>query len=116
MVHSKKFHAGDLDWEATVEHDTDLQAARVIVVGVTPRSISQQPERTVKRIEDGIPRGSRQRSARRGHRHAARPVALRAGEPAAHRALGVVRRQPPRDQLRDDAPVRTKRAQATLTL
>jgi hypothetical protein len=51
MVHSKKFHAGDLDWEATVEHDTDLQAARVIVVGVTPRSISQQPERTLKRIE-----------------------------------------------------------------
>jgi hypothetical protein len=51
MVHSKQFHAGELDWEATVEHDSDLQTARVVVLGVTPTSISQRPERTLERIE-----------------------------------------------------------------
>ena len=51
MVHSRWWHAGELEWEATVEHDSDLQTARVIVVGVTPRSIRQRPRWVRERIE-----------------------------------------------------------------
>src|SRR4051812_858083 len=51
MVHSRQWHAGDLDWEATVERDTDLQAARVVVVGVTPHSIHTRPRWVRERLE-----------------------------------------------------------------
>jgi hypothetical protein len=51
MVHSRQWHAGELEWEATVEHDCDLQTARVIAVGVTPRSITQRPRWVRERIE-----------------------------------------------------------------
>jgi len=51
MVHSRQWHAGELDWESTVEHDTDLQASRVVVVGVTPRSIRTRPSWVRERIE-----------------------------------------------------------------
>ena len=51
MVHSRRFHEGELDWENTVETDTDLAACRVVVVGVTPRSISREPARVLERIE-----------------------------------------------------------------
>ncbi len=51
MVHSRRFHGGELDWENTVETDTDLAACRVVVVGVTPRSISREPARVLARVE-----------------------------------------------------------------
>ena len=51
MVHSRKWHAGDLQWETTVEHDSDLQAVRVVVVGVTPHSIRARPRWVLERVE-----------------------------------------------------------------
>ena len=52
MVHSREFHAGVLDWEATVERDSDLSACRVVVVGVTPGALARDPIRVRRRIED----------------------------------------------------------------
>ena len=40
MVHSRAFHSGVLDWEATVAADEDLRAAGIEVVAVTPASIA----------------------------------------------------------------------------
>ncbi|WP_020142934.1 hypothetical protein [Terracoccus sp. 273MFTsu3.1] len=51
MVHSRQWHADSLAWESTVEHDTDLQTARVVVVGVTPHSIAARPRWVLDRIE-----------------------------------------------------------------
>ena len=51
MVHSRQWHADDLAWESAVEQDTDLQTARVIVVGVTPHSIRTRPRWVRARIE-----------------------------------------------------------------
>lgn len=51
MVHSREFHAGELDWEATVESDSDLATATVVVVPVTPGSIQRDPARVLDRVE-----------------------------------------------------------------
>lgn len=51
MVHSREYHEADLDWDSTVERDTDLSSCRIIVVGVTPGSIAREPERVLARIE-----------------------------------------------------------------
>lgn len=51
MVHSRRWHAGEREWESTVEYDTDLQAARVLVVGVTPHSIRARPRWVLERVE-----------------------------------------------------------------
>jgi hypothetical protein len=50
MVHSRSFHGGVLDGEATVAADEDLRAAGIEVVAVTPASIATQPERVLARI------------------------------------------------------------------
>jgi hypothetical protein len=52
MVHSREFHPGVLDWEATVERDSDLSACRIVVVGVTPGALARDPTRVLRRIED----------------------------------------------------------------
>lgn len=51
MVHSRQWHADGLAWESTVEQDTDLQTARVVVVGVTPHSIRSRPRWVRERVE-----------------------------------------------------------------
>lgn len=51
MVHSRRFHADSLDWDTTVEHDSDLGACRVAVLGVTPNAIAQRPQQVLARIE-----------------------------------------------------------------
>ncbi len=51
MVHSRQFHAGVLDWEATVEGDGDLSTARIAVVGVTPTSLVRDPAAVLRRVE-----------------------------------------------------------------
>jgi hypothetical protein len=51
MVHSRQFHAGELDWEAPVDQDSDLSAARVVVMGVTPAAIARDPARVRARVE-----------------------------------------------------------------
>jgi hypothetical protein len=51
MVHSREFHAGVIDWETTVDQDSDLSACRVVVFGVTPGAIARDPEGVLRRIE-----------------------------------------------------------------
>ena len=51
MVQSRQFHADGLDWDATVEAGSDLAAARVVVVGVTPAALARDPRGQLSRIE-----------------------------------------------------------------
>ncbi len=51
QVHSKRYHAGELDWEATVSADGVFAEYGVPVVAVTPRQIAAQPEVVLRRIE-----------------------------------------------------------------
>ncbi len=51
MVHSRRFHGAELDWVSTVEADSDLVAAGVIVLGVTPMSISRSASTVLARVE-----------------------------------------------------------------
>lgn len=51
MVHSRRHHAGALEWEGTVEQDADLSAARVVVLGATPSALARDPGRVLRRIE-----------------------------------------------------------------
>ena len=50
MVHSRRYHAEALDWDATVESDEDLREAGVEVVGVTPRAIDHRPDAVLARV------------------------------------------------------------------
>lgn len=50
MVHSHKYHSGAL-WDETVERDSDLTAAGIVVVGVTPRAIRNEPIRVLQKVE-----------------------------------------------------------------
>ena len=59
MVHSRTWHAGELDWESTVERDTDLQGVRVVVLGVTPHSIRTRPRWVLDRVETAYARAKR---------------------------------------------------------
>ncbi len=56
MVHSREFHAGELDWEATVGADDDLSAARVVVIGVTPEALNRDPAAVLRKIEGAYER------------------------------------------------------------
>jgi len=51
MVHSRQFHSGELDWDRTVESDSDLTAAGIVVLGVTPNRIYRSLPAVVARIE-----------------------------------------------------------------
>ena len=51
MVHSRQFHAGELDWTATVDGDNDLQIAGAVVLGFTPSQIERDPRSVRDRIE-----------------------------------------------------------------
>ncbi len=51
MVHSREFHGGAIDWEATVDRDSDLSACRIVVLGITPAAIARDPSRVLERIE-----------------------------------------------------------------
>lgn len=51
MVHSRQFHAGTLQWDATVDADDDLSANRVVVIGVTPGSVARDPAAVLRRVE-----------------------------------------------------------------
>ena len=50
MVHSRRFHADVLDWEATVDSDEDLREVGIVVVGVTPSAIDRDPDTVVARL------------------------------------------------------------------
>lgn len=51
MVHSRTHHLREQQWEATVEYDGQLAEHGVLVIGVTPRSIHEQPVDVLRRIE-----------------------------------------------------------------
>ncbi|MFL6204437.1 MAG: hypothetical protein ACJ739_03730, partial [Acidimicrobiales bacterium] len=51
MVHSRRYHAEGERWDDTVEADSDLVAAGVVVVGVTPHRIRADPPRVLHRLE-----------------------------------------------------------------
>jgi aminoglycoside phosphotransferase (APT) family kinase protein len=59
MLHSRGFHAGVLDWEATVVGDEDLENAGAIVTGVTPQSVTHDPVGTLGRVEAAYQRAQR---------------------------------------------------------
>lgn len=59
MVHSRRFHADVLDWDATVDTDEDLRDAGIEVVGVTPNAIERHPEKVLARVSSGHARASR---------------------------------------------------------
>lgn len=52
MVHSHRYHSHGEDWDATVDGDSSLTVAGIVVVGVTPRRIEHQPEVVLRRFED----------------------------------------------------------------
>jgi hypothetical protein len=56
MVHSRRFHAGALDWEATVSDDEDLRSAGIEVVTVTPVSIARQQDDVLERVRNAYQR------------------------------------------------------------
>ncbi len=51
QVHSKRYHAGELDWEQTVSGDGVYAEHGIALVAVTPRQIATQPDAVVARIE-----------------------------------------------------------------
>lgn len=51
MVHSRRYHASGEEWDATVEKDSDLVGAGVVVVGVTPNRIRRDPGAVRARLE-----------------------------------------------------------------
>jgi hypothetical protein len=51
QVHSKRYHAGELDWEATVAADAVFAEHGIPVVAVTPRQIATDGSGVVRRIE-----------------------------------------------------------------
>ena len=59
MVHSRTFHAGVLDWEATVVADEDLESAWAVVTAVTPHWVTQDPTGTLRRVEAAYERARR---------------------------------------------------------
>jgi len=59
MVHSRTYHAGVLDWEATVASDEDLREAGAEVVTVTPTAIVGDPARVTERVVKAYARASR---------------------------------------------------------
>jgi hypothetical protein len=51
MVQSREFHSGSLQWDATVNDDSDLSSYRIVVVGVTPEQLAKDPPSVLRRIE-----------------------------------------------------------------
>jgi hypothetical protein len=51
MIHSREFHAGALQWDATVNDDSELSSHRIVVVGVTPEQLARDPEAVLRRVE-----------------------------------------------------------------
>ena len=52
MIHSREFHAGALQWNATVVDDSELSSHRIVVVGVTPEQLAKDPASVLRRIEN----------------------------------------------------------------
>jgi hypothetical protein len=59
MIHSRQFHAGVLQWDATVADDSELSSYRIVVVGVTPEHLAKDPPSVLRRIENHYARARR---------------------------------------------------------
>jgi hypothetical protein len=51
QVHSRRYHEGEVDWEATVAADGVFAEYGVPVVALTPRQIADSPEEVLRRVE-----------------------------------------------------------------
>jgi hypothetical protein len=51
QVHSRRHHAGELQWEQTVMADGVFAEYGIPVIGVTPRSIATDPSGVLRRVE-----------------------------------------------------------------
>lgn len=51
MLHSRRYHSDGEQWDETVEKDGDLVGVGVVVAGVTPRRLRQNPEAVLRRLE-----------------------------------------------------------------
>lgn len=51
QLHSRAYHARDLDWDGTVMGDGELVAAGITVIAVTPHQLRRDPEAFVRRVE-----------------------------------------------------------------
>lgn len=59
QVHSRAHHSGVDDdgtdrWSATVEHDNDLTANGVLVLGATPTTLARQPQRFLRQLSSAV--------------------------------------------------------------
>ncbi len=74
MVHSRRHHSAGEQWDDTVEKDGDLVAAGVVVAGVTPRRLRQNPAGVLARIEQTYlaARGRERPGVRATQRHRVR--------------------------------------------
>lgn len=52
MVHSHLFHSTGRDWVQTVESDGELTRRGVLVLGITPTGMREDPVGTLRRVED----------------------------------------------------------------
>jgi len=51
QVHSRRYHAGELDWEKTVSGDGAFAEHGIALVAVTPRQISRDAPSVLRRVE-----------------------------------------------------------------
>jgi hypothetical protein len=51
QVHSRRYHAGELDWEATVSTDGVFAEHGIALVAITPRQIAIDPDGVLSRVE-----------------------------------------------------------------
>jgi hypothetical protein len=51
QVHSKRYHAGELDWDKTVSGDSVFAEHGVALVAVTPRQITREAPSVLRRLE-----------------------------------------------------------------
>ncbi len=59
QVHSRAHHSGIDDagtglWSSTVEHDNDLSAHGVLVLGVTPTTLARHPQRFLRQLSSAV--------------------------------------------------------------
>ena len=89
MIHSRQFHAGVLQWDATVTDDSELSSYRIVVVGVTPEQLVKDPPSVLRRIEEPLRDGATVRvpAGGRGDTATGVPADRMSADPVGHARL-----------------------------